>query len=178
MTATWHCTVCGSERKSHYLQLCGSCYHRQHYQRARSQRRRCTVCKRLTDRYVRAMCSMCYTYWRRHGRNRPRRYKPETCTNCGKPLPADSRRGGLCRSCYGYERKTGRTRPERLWRRYIGPLGWCDCGKPAVEQLTVVVLEHTETLCLCIACAASERDWQRIRGVTGPKPHALRRGAG
>ena len=174
----WRCTACNSTRKASHATVCKACYAKEYRRQKRTPKIRCTNCKRMMRLGGHGLCSACYTYARRHhGKRRPNRFRPEYCTNCGFPLGAHHRWRGLCRTCYSAQYATGRPRPEHLWRRYSGPLSWCDCGSPAVEQIAVAVHEHTETFRLCVVCAASERDWQRQRGVTGPTPHALRNGA-
>lgn len=74
------------------------------------------------------------------------------CANCGVPFSSLGKqssgvhrsRGNLCLTCYKYQNRYGRPRPQYLWG--IGPLGWCECGFPAialVESMPVCV-RHKE----------------------------------
>lgn len=88
-------------------------------------------------------CGACNQYYKKHGKERPRHLwdREMRCRNCAIPLAALPRRSygiyrrrrqkkGYCQACDSYQRKYGRKRPQRLWG--IGPLGWCECGWPAV----------------------------------------------
>lgn len=99
-------------------------------------------------------CAACYAYWQENRKKRPRRlWDPDApCKNCGIPLRTLGRRksgflrrsGDYCAACVAYKRRTGKPRPRELWG--IGPLGWCECGYPAValvEDIPVCV-RHKE----------------------------------
>lgn len=89
-------------------------------------------------------CGACDQYYRIHKKERPRHLWDTDmgCTNCRIPLASLPRRKygkyprrrqnkGRCQACHSYLRKYGRERPRYLWG--IGPLGWCECGHPAVD---------------------------------------------
>lgn len=136
------------------------------------------ICANCHQRFAgdanRHLCNACHQYQRTRGRPRPRHLWAESCKVCGKPRQEDRRDGfskGRCPTCRNYERRFGRRRPQTAIRKYA-PHGWCDCGQPAVEVITVAVQQHAERLPVCADCLAAERadassydlDKARIRG--------------
>lgn len=109
------------------------------YRRMMRRERWCKNCGRLQV-WRCGRCATCDTYWKRNHVERPRYLWDieAVCRNCKFPLSAllpkaNGRRRqcrGFCEACSSYRRKYGRERPQHLWG--IGPLGWCDCGFPAV----------------------------------------------
>jgi hypothetical protein len=82
------------------------------------------------------LCFACVLYrHRHHGQPRPPRLfeRPRECKNCKAPLSVNKRRDGVCEACYRYQRRHGLLRPPRLWG-CDSALGWCECGRPAVER--------------------------------------------
>jgi hypothetical protein len=85
-------------------------------------------------------CNACYTFLRKNGKERPRHLWDidATCKTCGFPLASAGRekkgcrsqRSGWCKPCSTYRITYGKSRPRHLWG--IGPVGWCECGYPAV----------------------------------------------
>lgn len=113
----------------------------------------CEVCGN-TKVHTSGKCITCYDRW---VKGRPRRAKwlwdeDYRCKTCGIPLKSighykNGRRRqvkGYCVACYKYKRRTGQPRPKHLWGD--GPLGFCECGYPAValvEDIPVCV-RHQE----------------------------------
>jgi hypothetical protein len=145
--------------------LCNSCYvyWRKHARlrpagsthRSRHEPLRlCTNCRLRYANHTRQLCNTCYNYRRKHGRNRPRYLDAAQCTHCRRP---DNRlRKGLCNSCYNYRHYHGRPKPRQLIRQQA-PLGWCDCGQPAIKTITTQGA-YQFTMDLCQACLALETD--------------------
>lgn len=157
------CKVCGRPaKKNDRCEACQSYYRRKGverpphlYQRMTKAELRalphwCMNCgKTEVSRY--GLCTACYVYEKRNGRKRPRYLWDESaaCHTCKRPLPEIGirrRPKGYCLDCYKYKQRTGKPRPRHLWG--IGPLGWCDCGQPAVVEI--------EGMALCKRCADLE----------------------
>lgn len=137
-TKSGRCTICynyhnrtGSERPAYmYLKPPRT-----------KQAKWCKNCGRM-DLRSHSRCNACHQYFKAHGKERPRHlYKVDQerrCKNCKIPLatlgkkPSGQNRYkcGLCETCYSYKRRTGCHRPHHLWGD--GPLGFCECGYPAV----------------------------------------------
>jgi hypothetical protein len=83
--------------------------------------RACQHCGQLcgVGQYTRGRCHACYTYWWRHGRERPlpgrvgRRRPLVPCGNCGVLCDSHQRARGRCSRCYQYWYRYQRERP--LW---------------------------------------------------------------
>lgn len=158
---TKQCTVCSSPHSSERSR-CPTCYS---YWRKHGTDRPKQLCERKAkpawcevcgDPNVEAQskCKACYMYWRRHKKKRPR-FLWDTdcrCKNCKIPLRSLGRwasgtqrwRSGFCEACIQYKDRTGKARPKHLWGD--GPLGFCECGYPAValvEDIPVCV-RHKE----------------------------------
>lgn len=100
----------------------------------------------------RGMCNACYSFWKVHRKKRPRYLWDDdvVCMTCKRPLiplGTNGRRKGYCDPCYRYMKKHNEPRPRRLWG--IGPLGWCECGQPAVTEMSGFTL--------CQRCADDEK---------------------
>lgn len=106
----------------------------------------CTVCGHPKT-HCRERCAACYRYWMKSGfkRDRPRHMwdKDATCRTCGRPLWVKPGSNGRCLACYKFFNRTHRDRPRHLWG--IGPVGWCECGEPAITI--------REKMTLCAGCA-------------------------
>ncbi len=141
---------CGNCGRSpvHARNRCEACYrHLQLTGQERTSRRTRTSqqmkwCKRCGSLKVYAFnrCKTCYRYRWEHGKDRPKYLFDDNpcCKNCDAPLRTlISRSGkrstsikGFCEACYNYKRRFGKDRPQHLWG--AGPVGWCECGYPAV----------------------------------------------
>lgn len=120
----------------------------------------------------RGLCNSCYHYEWKRGRPRPRYLWAEECINCKRPRtgPSSLRSYGRCDTCRRYLQRYGKERAPDIIRRHA-PLGWCDCGAPAVEEQQIVTRPHLaqresgrvsrHTLRLCADCASVERHMQR-----------------
>ena len=115
----------------------------------------CKNCGRM-DVEAHGRCNACRQYYDTNGKERPRHlYKVDQdrrCRNCKIPLASLGRKPsgqnryacGQCDPCYRYKQRTGKPRPRHLWGD--GPLGFCECGYPAValvEDIPVCV-RHKE----------------------------------
>ena len=133
----------------------------------------CKNCKQHRT-HIKGRCIACHSYWRRHGKERPRYMEADTCLNCAVPLDrtTEATRNyggkGLCSACYDYQLIYNIPRPERLWNR--GEYGYCDCGKPATHKITIQVHRHQEELAMCAGCYAIEQQhkaWYGTDKLTG-----------
>jgi len=97
----------------------------------------CRNCK-LKLVYSRNLCKSCYTYkYSKKKGDRPYNLFRENCRTCLKPFQkGDQRSHGECSTCARYRDRHHRTRPKSLIEKH-SPLGWCDCGNPAVIILKV-----------------------------------------
>lgn len=165
------CTNCGGEivkgRKRHGL--CNNCasFLRKNGRMRTKEDIKCKpggICKncRAGIALTKGLCKTCYNYKNHTGLPRPRRCysRPEQCKNCGYPLVPGQRGGigrpskGLCRRCYEYQLRFKVSRPEYLWDK--GANGWCDCGKPATQEIAVRIHNHTDRIPVCDECYAEE----------------------
>jgi hypothetical protein len=129
------------------------------------RRRACARCGCLPVKAL-GLCEACYFYQKRTGRPRPSYFYDgnAVCKNqhCNRPLRTDPHaRRGWCAACYIYRRRNGQVRPAALTG---GPHAWCECGRPATQQLEVRIGMYagaTEVLDLCDACAGLERELER-----------------
>lgn len=106
----------------------------------------------------RGLCNTCYWYKLKHGVDRPAYLWRDKCIVCGKPRQDDRRDGfarGRCATCNKYRYKFGRDRTQDAVKRQA-PHGWCECGKPAVEVVTVTIGRTQEILPLCAECREME----------------------
>lgn len=155
------CGNCGQKPgEKRYRYLCVACYYYQlrHDGKPRPKKlylkhkrpRWCRTCGSIKP-IINGYCVACYYYQLRHdGKPRPRHLWDDesVCLTCGKPLHTTGGIMGYCKKCYGYQAYyPGKPRPRHLWR--IGPLGWCDCGEPAVTEIAEMKL--------CRQCADLEK---------------------
>lgn len=86
------------------------------------------------------------------GRHRPavEDISDRKCKVCKRPYA--KLRCGKCMACYKYFSIHGRNRPQRLIDRQA-PLGWCDCGQPAVESVET----ELGPFLLCQSCLELEK---------------------
>lgn len=96
------------------------------------------------------LCARCYEYKRRHNKSRPRYFFASECMNCGD---ANVHAKGLCLNCYEYKRRFRRNRPKELCEKYAK----CECGKPAMQEVTVKVGSSTAKYKLCADCLKEEQ---------------------
>jgi hypothetical protein len=90
---------------------------------ARLGTRACHHCGQpcAVGQYTRGRCHACYTYWWRHGRERPlpgrvrERRPPVRCGNCGELCDSNQRARGRCGTCYQYWYRYQRERPPWLF---------------------------------------------------------------
>ncbi len=126
----------------------------------------CSNCH-VREEYSKGICWACYLYYRNKNQqrperlwltpklSRPKRAKKALCSNCTKFCFLLSK--GECSTCYSYRKKMGNDRPEYLWSRH-GRGSLCDCGKPAVHNVSIYVGSATsaarrvETMKLCSSC--------------------------
>lgn len=171
-----NCIICGEDVRGRYVcrGRCSKCYAylKRHgierptnlsTSRPRPQDRApCSNCKKAPV-LSRGMCRACYAYWWKHRKPRPARRYRDVCWHCKRPLNSEtcSMFNGWCNNCYVYKRKYGRDRSKEILQKYA-PLGWCDCGQPAVTLLEYesyyIPDQLMEPLRLCIVCAKNERD--------------------
>lgn len=96
--------------------------------------RLCRVC-RIHTALCKGRCRGCYTYFSRHGTERPfdlykrvlgrhRRQAPRWCSNCGHPHVYANLR---CYACYKYRWRNGVERPRHKWDNEAGCIV---CGIP------------------------------------------------
>lgn len=167
------CTNCGDLPKGKVVKgLCPACRiffrrngrHRTKADMIRRKGERATLCAncKQTRASYRDLCSACYQYQQLNGEKRPSHLWREECRVCGRPKGPGFAKG-RCRICYNYRRKFGRDRSKaRIEALY--PLGWCDCGQVAMQQVEVGLGGTTRnqlmvrTLCMCDACAAIENE--------------------
>ncbi len=159
--------------------LCVTCYHwrYRHNGKKRPRYKRATVCSNCgsPNVYAKGMCVACYKYKYNTGTDRPaklwqRRWNPQAgtvpahtlrkCKICGKPSVAQDGRDmarGRCYACYSYWRKYKhkQDRPAQLWQRWA-PQGWCECGRPAVTEVTLQVDHGATRYKLCNECYRAE----------------------
>jgi hypothetical protein len=134
----------------------------------------CTNCGKPSHNYAKGMCVACYKYKYETGKDRPahlwQKWNPQVsdmqphinrrCKVCGKPSVTQDGRDiarGRCYACYSYWRKhhQKQDRPAHLWQRWA-PHGWCDCGKPAVTEVTLQVDHGATAYKLCQDCYRAE----------------------
>ena len=108
------------------------------------------------------LCSTCANYLYRTGKPRPRQLWSEYCTNCEVPLGDLRPRSGFCVQCRRYQYRYGKPRPSHLWGK--GAHGWCDCGQPANNIISVKIRNHIDTIPVCDACHAEEMRQRAIYG--------------
>jgi hypothetical protein len=163
-------TICRRchERKPVAKGLCAACYHYQKVNKGKPRPRRlwadkvCKTCGRPNVKMTKGECRTCYEYRWLYGKERPahlwQKWNPtiqpkqrgmQHCIVCGKPCVERARQ--RCRSCYSYWWKHHRDRPAQLWQRGA-PYGWCDCGAPAVTEVTLSVNQGVQTYKLCRDC--------------------------
>jgi len=157
------CKNCGSPKhKGHGL--CGACldYLRDHgvmrppegvRNPPHATPRVCARCKQNMTQYGK-LCGTCSNYLYRTGKPRPRHLWAEHCTNCDVPLGDFRPRSGLCIQCRRYQYRYGKPRPSHLWGK--GAHGWCDCGQPASNIISVKIHNHIDTIPVCETCYAEE----------------------
>ena len=132
----------------------------------------CSQCKRRTARYTKPkpQCRLCFDFWKRTGKFRPRTLDAEQCKICGRPRLYEPKEfvKGRCRQCYAYWWNSGkrRERPEHLWQR--GKYGYCECSAPATHKTTIRIHGHLEDLPLCDACYAIEQQHRAWYGDGKP----------
>ncbi len=150
--------------------FCRACYqYRRKNGKRRPAYRLATACMNCGGPvYAKGLCSPCYRHQKKHGQRRParlwQRWNPQVstapahtlrrCKICGKPsVTQDSLdfHRGRCETCYGYWLRHHHDRPARLWQRWA-PNGWCDCGQPAVTEVTLAVDHGAQTYKLCRDC--------------------------
>ena len=168
------CTDC-KEGKVFAKGLCVQCYQwrYRHNGKKRPRYKRATVCSNCgrPELFAKGMCTACYKYKYETGKLRPahlwqNRWNPQVgevpahtlrrCKICGKPSVTQDGHDMArwrCRACYSYWRKHGKKadRPAKLWQRWA-PHGWCDCGQPAVTEVTLSVDHGAQTYKLCRDC--------------------------
>ncbi len=160
------CRNCGAE--GHRANgLCDNCYNflrRTGKMRTKADMRAkvagmCCNCNQ-SPAFAKGLCGACYDYKRRNGKDRPRRLyvHRERCKNCDIPLTGDNyrtlRTKNMCRACYDYKRRKKHARPSHLWGN--GEHGWCECGQPANNIISVKIHNHVDTIPVCDACHAEE----------------------
>lgn len=164
------CTRC-REGKVWSKGLCVACYQ---YQRVHHKPRprhlwaekRCKTCGRPNVPMTKGECRTCYYYRHTYGKERPahlwQRWNPtvqpkqkgmQHCVVCGKPCQERFRQ--RCSSCYSYWWKNRKDRPAHLWQRGA-PHGWCECGQPAVTEVTLQVDHGATAYKLCRDCYRAE----------------------
>lgn len=103
----------------------------------------------------RKRCIICYNFFKRTGRERPKRLFIEIheCQNskCKKPLKLEKnrRRKFLCNACYIYKWKHKVDRPKKLCHPK-NTRGWCSCGERIV--LTKEEIENNLETKECFVC--------------------------
>lgn len=82
----------------------------------------------------RKRCNACNLYFKRYGKERPPHLwnVDATCATCQRPLANIRNHSGRCNPCWRWAHEKGQPRPRALWG--IGPLGWCECSRPAIVQ--------------------------------------------
>lgn len=165
------CRDC-KERLARTKGLCRRCYQWRwrHNGKRQPRYKLATVCSCCGNPalYAKGMCCACYRYQYRFGKPRPahlwqQRWNPAVgsapadrarCLNCGKPsqfADAHDLYRQRCKTCHGYLYRNQRERPPKLWQRWA-PHGWCDCGQPAVTEVTLSVDHGATKYKLCRDC--------------------------
>ena len=168
------CTDC-KERAAVVKGLCNPCYQwRARHGKRRPRYKDASACSNCgsPNVYAKGQCCACYRYQYIYKKPRParlwQRWIPDVaqaaatkhaCQNCGKPSThhGTDMHSGRCEACYGYwlKYKKQRERPAYLWQRWA-PHGWCECGKPAVTEVTLNVTHGATAYKLCRECYRAE----------------------
>jgi len=168
------CSHCRRDTNTDRLRVgrCMSCYRywRKHgvdrppEQMIRSPKQHPRFCANCAERFAinrTGLCSACYQYRLLRGRNRPRYLWLESCRICARPRSDDRRDAfakGRCPICASYYNRYGKERTPEMVAR-IAPLGWCDCGQPAAQILSVTIGQRQDrNLPLCPTCAGLEAE--------------------
>lgn len=136
---------CGRVAPAYKKGLCPACYE---WKRTKGTdrtpqhkwtRQKGEWCKNCEEQrtFCKNLCISCYYYWKRNGRKRPKYYWTEKCIVCGRPRQENKFRRGRCHTCWDYwhTHKGIDRSPELIAKKT--PFGWCECGKPAVEIVTL-----------------------------------------
>ena len=159
--------------------LCNRCYQwrRNHHGKRRPRYKNATQCSNCgsPNVYAKGQCCACYKYEYHFGKPRPaklwrERWNPDAspveahvkrrCKICGKPSYTQDgydHAFGRCRACYSYWLKHGKQQERQpwMWQRWA-PQGWCDCGRPAVTEVTLNVEHGATKYKLCNDCYRAE----------------------
>lgn len=101
-----------------------------------------------------ARCHRCYMYLLRSGKERPTKIAGGRCWSCERPISHNRRHCGKCRS---YKYRNGTYPSRQLVRKHV-PHGYCECGKPATQEITLRTKRSAYTEWVCDECAALEQE--------------------